>query len=98
MASLEVKGPFPHTPHRLIEVLSTQLGLLYGDFVGEYLRTRRYSLTTGKGCMERVIPGSRVPQGALEGPFLYMLTLVRLMRWIAQDYPHRAGTPHTLPA
>ena len=52
MASVEVKEAFPNTLHRLIEEVWRQLGLLYGDFVGEYLSTRRYIVATGKGCTE----------------------------------------------
>ena len=40
MASVDVKGVFPNTRHRLIEDVWRQLGLLYGDFVGKYLCTR----------------------------------------------------------
>ena len=38
MASVDVKGVFPNTPHRLIEEVKRQLALPYGDFVGKYLR------------------------------------------------------------
>ena len=52
MPSVHVKGAFLNTPHRLIEEVWRPLGLPYGDFVGEYLRTSRYTVATGKGCME----------------------------------------------
>ena len=39
--------------------------------------------------------GGGVPQGGMEGPFLYMLAMLPLMRWIAELYPHLA--PHTSP-
>ena len=42
MASLDVKVAFPSTSDRRIEEVWRQLGLPYGDFVGKYLRTRRY--------------------------------------------------------
>ena len=67
MASVDVKGAFPNTPHRLIEGVWRQLGLPYGDFVGKYLRSRRYTVATGKGCTEWVTPGSGVPRGGVEG-------------------------------
>ena len=41
MASVDVKGAFPNTPHRLIEEVWRQLGLPYGYFVGKYLHSRR---------------------------------------------------------
>ena len=50
MASVDVKEAFANTPHRLIEEVWPQLGLPYGDFVGNYLRSRRYTVATGKGC------------------------------------------------
>ena len=98
MASLDVKGAFPNTPHRLIEEVWRQLGLPYGDFVEKYLRSRRYTFATGKGCTEWVTPGSGVPQGGLQGPFLYLLAMPPLMSWIAQEYPQLARAPHTSPA
>ena len=98
MASVDVKRAFPKTPHRLIKEVWRQLGLPYGDFVGKYLRTRRYTVATGKGCTEWLTPGSGVPQGAVEGLFLYMLAMLHLMSWIAQEYPQLARAPHTSPA
>ena len=98
MASVDVKGAFPNTPHRLIEEVWRQLGLPYGDFVEKYLRSRRYTVATGKGCTEWVTPGSRVAQGGVEGPFLYLLAMLPLMSWIAREYPQLARAPHTSPA
>ena len=98
VASLDVKGAFPNTPHRLIEEVWRQLGLPDSDFVGKYLRSRRYTVATGKGCTEWVTPGSGVPLGGPEDPFLYMLAMLPLMSWIARDYPQLARAPHTSPA
>ena len=98
MASVDVKRAFPNTPHRLMEEVWRRLGLLYSDFVGKCLRSRRYTVATGKGCTEWVTPGSGVPQGGLEGPFLYMLAMLPLMSWIAREYPQLARAPHTSPA
>ena len=98
MASVDVKGAFPNTPHRLIEEVWRQLGLPYGDFVEKYLRSRRYTVATGKGCTEWVTPGSGVSQGGVEGPFLYLLAMLPLMSWIAREYPQLARAPHTSPA
>ena len=79
MASVDVKGAFPNTPHRLIEEMWRQLGLPYGDFVETYLRSRRYTVATGKGSTEWVTRGSGVPQGGVEGAFLYLLAMLPLM-------------------
>ena len=91
MASVDVRGAFPNTPHRLIEEVWRQLGLSYGDFVEKYLRSRRYTVVTGKGCTEWVTPGSGVPQGGVKGPFLYLLAMLPLMTWIARERPHWRG-------
>ena len=95
MAPVDVKGAFPNTPHGLIEEVWQQLGLPYGDFVRNFLRTRRYTVATGKGFTEWVTPGSDVPQGGVEGPFLYILAMLRLMSWIAMDYPQLARAQRT---
>ena len=39
-----------------------------------------------------------MPQGGVEGPFLYLLAMLLLMRWIAREYPQLARAPHTSPA
>ena len=98
MASIHVKGAFPNTPHKLREEVWRQLELPYGDFVAKYLRTRRYTVATGMSCMEWPTPGSGVPQGGVEGPFLYMLAVLPLMSWIAREYPQLVRAPHTSPA
>ena len=98
MASADVKEALPNTPHRIIEEVWRQLGLPYSDFVGKYLRSRKYTVATGKGCTEWVTPGSGVPQGVVEGPFLYMMAMLPLMSWIAREYPQLARAPHTAPA
>ena len=97
MASVDVNGAFSNTPHRLIEEVWRQLGFPYGDFVGKYLSSRRYTVATGKGCTEWVTPGSGVPQGGVEGPFLYMLAMLPLMSWIAREYPQLGRAPHMSP-
>ena len=64
----------------------------------KYLRSKRYTVATGKGCTDWVTPGKQVPQGGLEGPFLYLLAMLPLMSWIAREYPQLARAPHTSPA
>ena len=38
-----------------------------------------------------------MPQGGVEGPFLYFLAVLPLMSWIAREYPQLARAPHTSP-
>ena len=38
-----------------------------------------------------------MPQGGLEGPFLYVLAMLLLISGIAQEYPQLASAPHTSP-
>ena len=63
-----------------------------------YLRSRRYTVATGKGCTESVTPGSGVPQGGVAVPFLYLLAMLPLVSSIAREYPQQARAPHTSPA
>ena len=39
-----------------------------------------------------------MPQGGVEGPFLYMLAMLPLMSRIAREYPQLPRAPHTSPA
>ena len=39
-----------------------------------------------------------MPQGGLEGPFLYLLAMLPLMNWIAREYPQLVRAPRRLPA
>ena len=39
-----------------------------------------------------------MPQGGVEGPFLYLLAMLPLMSWMAREYPQLARAPHTSPA
>ena len=98
MVSVDVERAFPNTPHRLIEEMWQQLRLPYGDFVETYLRSRRYTVATGKGCTEWKTAGSGVPQGGVEGPFLHLLAMLPVMSWIAREYQQLARAPHTSPA
>ena len=78
IASLDVKGAFPNTPWLLLEAVWKRLGLPFYNFASGYIRTRKYTVRTGAGLTPFLEPGSGVPQGGAEGPFLYLLVTLPL--------------------
>ena len=94
IASLEVKGAFPNTPWLLLEAVWKRLGLPFYNFASGYIRTRKYRVRTGGGLTPFLEPGSGVPQGGAEGPFLYLLVTLPLALAIEHDYP--AYAPYSL--
>ena len=94
IASLYVKAAFPNTPWLLLEAMWKRLGLPFYNFASGYIRTRKYTVRTGAGLTPFVEPGSGVPQGGAEGPFLYLLVTPLLALTVEQDYP--AYTPYHL--
>ena len=86
IASLDVKGAFPNTPWLLLEAVWKHLGLPFYNFTSGYIRTRKYTVRTGAGLTPFLEPGSGVPQGGAEGPFLYLLVTLPLALAIEQDY------------
>ena len=93
IASLDVKGAFPNSPWLLPEAVWKRLGLPFYDFASAYIRTRKYTVRTGAGLTPFLEPGSGVPQGGAEGPFLYLLVTLPLALAIEQDYPAYAPYP-----
>ena len=93
IASLDVKGAFPNTPWLLLEAVWKRLGLPFYNFTSDYIRTRKYTVRTGAGLTPFLEPGSGVPQGGAEGPFLYVLVTLPLALAIEQDYPAYAPYP-----
>ena len=57
MASVDVKGVFPNTPHRLIEEVWRQLGLPYGDFRREVPALKKVNSRHGQGMYGVGNPG-----------------------------------------
>ena len=96
IASLDVKGAFPNTPWLPLEAVWKPLGLPFYNFASGYIRTRKYTVRTGAGLSPFLDPGSGVPGGGAEGPFLYLLVTLPLTLGIAQDY--KAYAPYPLPS
>ena len=57
----------------------------------------KYTVRTGAGLTPFLEPGSGVPQGGAEGPFLYLLVTLPLALTIEQDYPAYAPYPLVSP-
>ena len=93
VASLDVKGAFQNPPWLLLEALWKRLGLPFYNFASGYIRTRKYTVRTGAGLIPFLEPGSGVPQGGAEGPFLDLLVTLPLALAIEQDYPAYAPYP-----
>ena len=93
ITSLDVKEDFPNTTWLLLEAVWKRLGLTFYNFASGYIRTRKYMVRTGAGLSPFLEPGSGVPQGGAEGPFLYLLVTLPLALTIEQDYPAYAPYP-----
>ena len=54
-------------------------------------------MATSVGYSQWVTPKSGVPQGGVEGLFLYLLAMLPLMRWVEKRYLGFAVWPLTSP-
>ena len=95
IASLDVRVAFPNTPCLFLEAVWKHTGLSFYNFASGYIRTRKYIVRTGAGLTPFLEPGSGVPQGGAESPFLYFLVTLPLALRIKQEYP--AYAPYPLP-
>ena len=86
VASLDVNGAFPNTTWFHLEAVQEHLGLPFCNFTSKYIRTRKYTVRTGAGLSPFLEPGSGVPQGGAEGPFLYPVMILPLALTIERDY------------
>ena len=94
ITSLDVKGAFPDTAHRLLRAVWKHMGLPFQGFLQAYLATCTYAVKTNVGTTPWVPPASGVPQGGAEGPFLFLLVTLPLAFYIRRTYPDVA--PYTL--
>ena len=65
ITSLDVKGAFPNTPHRLLRAVWERMGLPFQRFLQAHLATRMYAIKTDVGTTRWVRPASGVPQGGV---------------------------------
>ena len=95
ITSLDVKGAFPNTPHRLLQAVWKQMGLPFQGFlyIQAYLATRKYAVKTNVGTTPWVHPASGVAQGGAEGPFLFLLVTLPLAFYIRRTYLDVAPGP-----
>ena len=93
IASLDVKGGFLNTPWLLSEAVWKRLDLPFYNFNSNYIRLHKYAVRTRAGLSPFLEPGSGVPEGGAEGPFLYLLVTLPLALNIEQDYPAYAPYP-----
>ena len=93
IASLDIKGAFPNTPWILREGVWKHMGLPFYNCASDYIHTRKYTVRTRAGLSPFLEPGSGVPEGGAEGPFLYLLMTLPLPLRTEQDYPAYAPYP-----
>ena len=93
ITSLDVKGAFPNTPHRLLRAVLEHMGLPFQGFLQAYLATRMYAKKTDLGTTPWVHHASGVPQGGAEGPFLFLQVSLPLAFYIRRTYPDMAPYP-----
>ena len=93
VTSLDVKGAFPNTPHRLLGAVWKHMGLRFQGFLQAYLATHMYEVKTDVGTTPWVHRTSGVPQGGAEGPLLFLLVTFPLAFYIRRTYPDVAPYP-----
>ena len=93
IASLDDKRAFLNTPWLLLEAVWKHMGLPFYNFASGYIRTRKHTVRTGAGLTPFLEPGSGIPQGGAESPFLYLLVTFPLALTMEQRYPAYAPYP-----
>ena len=95
ITSLDVKGAFPNTPHRLLRAIWEHMGVLSHGLLQSYLATRLYVVHTDVGTAPWTNPISQVPQGGAESPCLFLLVSLLLAFYIRRTYLDVAPYPLT---
>ena len=87
ITSLDVKGAFPNTPHRLLRAVWKRIGLPFKGFLQAYLATRMYAVKADVGPTLWVHRTSGVLQGGVEGSCLFLLVTPPLAFYIRRTHP-----------
>ena len=87
VASQDVKGAFPHTPHRLFTEVCDTMGVPFLSFMTGYIQTRLYAIITAASLTPWTGTDSGVPKGGAKGPFFYLLVTLSLTFELARVYP-----------
>ena len=93
LTSLDFKGAFPNTPHRLPQAIREHMGLPSQGFLQVYLATRLYAVQTDVSTTPWSHPTSGVPQRGAESPFLFLLVTLPLAFYTRRTYPGVAPYP-----
>ena len=93
ITSLDVKGAFTNTPHRLLRAVWKHMGLPSQGFLQAYLATRMYAVKADVGTIPWGLPTSGVPQGGVEGPFPFLPVTLPLAFYIRRTYMDVAPYP-----
>ena len=68
VASLDVQGAFPHTPHRLLTEVWDAMALPFLSFMTGYIQTRLYAVITAPGLTAWTAQTAGSPRGAPRAP------------------------------
>ena len=97
VTSLDVKGAFPHAPHRLLTEVWDAMGLPFLSFMNGYIQTWLYAVITAAGLTPWTGTDSGVLKGGAEGPFLHLLVTLPLAFELARVYlgyaPYQLRSP-----
>ena len=93
ITTLNVKGAFSNTPHRLLRDVWKRMGLPFQGFLEAYLASRMYAVKTDVDTTPWVHPTSEVLHRGAEGPSLFLFVALPLAFYIRRTYLDVAPYP-----